>query len=1208
MEDQRKLQIYKTLEKKSFKDLYEIYYQVKRSYFKNKTKKNYLLLKLIEKIVDLKDLDEYEKSIINNSYQSYPDYNDPNFNTEITKKAEFYHCKSLLNILDLEERCFSKVFELGNHQKFLKNFINKNTPYKGILIFHGVGVGKTCSAVTISNSFIDLYKKEDKKIICLVSKNIQPNWMNTIYNPDKGDNQCNGENFEMIIRNIDNKINTSGKVKKLIKEYYEFYGYQQFSNKVKKLIQSKSSTSKNRSIAEIERKIIHNYFSNRILIIDEIHNLRDDNLDNSSKDTVIFLNKVIKYSENLRLVLMSATPMYNKATEIQWLMNLLLKNDGRPTISKNDIFDENDIITSHGIEVLKKKSRGYISYVRGENPITFPIRLHPDDNNDILCIDGKKYLQYPKKSYLGEEYSDNVYQFKFLKMYYNQLIDYQQKIYDNYILSLPNVVTTTNKVAIQISEQRAGVQISNIVYPSVKILTGEKEITNKNYKYQYGGSGLFQLIDMPKKTKGNRYSYNKEYRKNIDYPIFDLDYIGSISSKIHNLLKGIQEKKSEGIIFIYTEFLPSGIIPLAFALEHMGFEKYSGNILDYPEWKQGSQKTKREPIDYEFNTISKKKKGFKRAKYIVLSGNQSLSPNNSEEIKELVSDKNKNGENIKVVLGTVVASEGLDLKNIREIHILDPWYHLSRIEQIIGRGIRYCSHIGLPKEERNVTVYMHVGGTSPEVESIDTYTYRKAEEKAVSIGLVEKVLKENAIDCGLNKQINHIRKKQISPIKLVTSRGTIIKKQEVYDKEYSKVCSFSQCEYECDTMNVTENDINYDTFSIKNSEGLFKEIEKIILELYEINNFYTIEELKKRIIDQIDTNVVVIYYALYNMIDQKKPMWNKHKISGYLINHNNYYLFQPHNNTDESLPLYYRNNSISSNNTLYIPLEDNLFTKKVVVKNEITCLEVIKKIDTVEKNISENNFEQYILNFNKMNYFYHSLDNLSYNEKAILLKDIFKEYFETNKIKDKKRKLIFDYYEKTIIYEKDDNYYLLENTGVPIGFYLFNTDKFFEKKKTKKEIDELEKDYSFYIYKNETFYITNELDDGNLIESSIKTNLLKNKDKYNILKVSNIWGYSFKLENEEHVFKLVDEKIKSPNKLPGRIISQIAKKISIISFLRIYFKKYHDKLLDEDINIDDISKQFFYLYIEMIMRNNELKQTSKHVFIPYDIVFLKYIK
>ena len=99
--------------------------------------------------------------------------------------------------------------------------------------------------------------------------------------------------------------------------------------------------------------------------------------------------------------------------------------------------------------------------------------------------------------------------------------------------------------------------------------------------------------------------------------------------------------------------------------------------------------------------------------------------------------------------GSVVASEGLDLKNIREIHILDPWYHLSRVEQIIGRGIRYCSHIGLDKKERNVTVFMHVAGLSRENESIDTLTYRKAEEKAYSIGQVEKVFKENSIDSSV---------------------------------------------------------------------------------------------------------------------------------------------------------------------------------------------------------------------------------------------------------------------------------------------------------------------------------------------------------------------------------------------------------------------------------------------------------------------------
>ena len=118
---------------------------------------------------------------------------------------------------------------------------------------------------------------------------------------------------------------------------------------------------------------------------------------------------------------------------------------------------------------------------------------------------------------------------------------------------------------------------------------------------------------------------------------------------------------------------------------------------------------------------------------------------------------NMNGENIKVILGNSVTSEGMDFKNIREIHVLDPWYHLYKIEQIIGRGIRYCSHSYHEKKKQNVTVFLHTAYKDDTTrESIDLNTYRLAEKKATEIGKVEKILKDNSIDSLLNKSINHI--------------------------------------------------------------------------------------------------------------------------------------------------------------------------------------------------------------------------------------------------------------------------------------------------------------------------------------------------------------------------------------------------------------------------------------------------------------------
>ena len=111
-------------------------------------------------------------------YSSYPDHYNKNFIEDLSKKTEYYHNKSLLNIKDLQNKCEpSNSFNLTNNQQFLKNFINDKTPYNGVLVFHGVGVGKTCSAVNISSSFRESYYNKDKqKIICLVSKNIQQSW------------------------------------------------------------------------------------------------------------------------------------------------------------------------------------------------------------------------------------------------------------------------------------------------------------------------------------------------------------------------------------------------------------------------------------------------------------------------------------------------------------------------------------------------------------------------------------------------------------------------------------------------------------------------------------------------------------------------------------------------------------------------------------------------------------------------------------------------------------------------------------------------------------------------------------------------------------------------------------------------------------------------------------------------------------------------
>ena len=117
---------------------------------------------------------------------------------------------------------------------------------------------------------------------------------------------------------------------------------------------------------------------------------------------------------------------------------------------------------------------------------------------------------------------------------------------------------------------------------------------------------------------------------------------------------------------------------------------------------------------------------MKKATYIILSRNGKVSGNNDEELRVATSEANKDGDLIKVIIGSSITGEGMDFKNIRQIHVMDPWWHLSKLEQIIGRGIRYCSHIKL-RRKRNVTVFLHTA-TCNDNETVDHYSYRLGEK------------------------------------------------------------------------------------------------------------------------------------------------------------------------------------------------------------------------------------------------------------------------------------------------------------------------------------------------------------------------------------------------------------------------------------------------------------------------------------------------
>ena len=99
----------------------------------------------------------------------YPKVNDSDFYQFINKK--FSKFKIPKENKSLEEFCFPEKYQLQIPQKFLSEFINPNTPYKGLLVFHQIGSGKTCTAISIAENF-----KKIKKVIIVVPASLKGNF------------------------------------------------------------------------------------------------------------------------------------------------------------------------------------------------------------------------------------------------------------------------------------------------------------------------------------------------------------------------------------------------------------------------------------------------------------------------------------------------------------------------------------------------------------------------------------------------------------------------------------------------------------------------------------------------------------------------------------------------------------------------------------------------------------------------------------------------------------------------------------------------------------------------------------------------------------------------------------------------------------------------------------------------------------------------
>lgn len=575
---------------------------------------------------------------LSRSNTKYPSIKDEDFYDKINKIYKKY--KIPKQKLSINEYCKPREFTLQEPQQFLPEYINPTTPYKSVLIYHRIGAGKTCSAIQIAERW-----KELKRIVFVLPASLKGNFKNELRgmcggylsNSDRAKLsklQPGDDEYMEIIKKSDKKID----------KYYDIYSYNKF------IEYAQEGTMK---------------LNNCILFIDEIQNMVSE----TGTYYKELYDLIYASSSNLRIVLLSATPMFDKPVEIALTMNLLRPDKLLPTgreferkfIQEKTIKDKT-FYSVKNMDLFKDMIKGYVSYYMGAPSYTFPemtIKYVECEMSDF------QYSTYRK--ILGKE--------------------------DNGTLKLmPSKEEVINAVDLPNNFYIGARFVSNVVYPNRKI----------------SDEGLESLTDK-KITEG----------------------LAKYSCKLDKIMTNI--RRAKGKIFLYSGFKEhAGLKTVIRVMEAFGYKNY---------------------IEH----------GPGKRRFAVWSGDESIA--HKDEIREVYNRiDNLYGEKLKIILGSPSIKEGVSLKAVRYVHVLEPYWNKSRLEQVVGRASRFCSHINLPKEERDVKVYVYVAMHPDEPITVDQYIKKLSETKNKIIKQFEDAIKEAAIDCRLNINANETDDQKIKCI------------------------------------------------------------------------------------------------------------------------------------------------------------------------------------------------------------------------------------------------------------------------------------------------------------------------------------------------------------------------------------------------------------------------------------------------------------
>jgi superfamily II DNA or RNA helicase len=597
------------------------------------------------------------------------------------------------------------------YQKFLQKYLRYESPFRSILIYHGLGVGKTATSIYIYNILFN--KTSNWNVFILVKKSLIKGWM------DELNTFLEKENLTERMNNI------------------HFINYDSSNAHIKF------------KEAHLEK---NNIGKNNFYIIDEAHNfIRNVYSNIASQHSVRALEpyehikREIKNNKNSRLVCISGTPVINKPYELALLFNLLRKNsfpdkedEFNSIFLKNEYAKEINPITKN---LFQRRILGLISYYEYYHKGLYASKEEKQIQIDMSVYQEKVYDYFEaieeklekKKSKVKKSSSSNNEMFKaytrqacnFVFPYISKEINGENRprpnIFRKTLKGLENTVHSIEHNLIKNTDKETTSAIKLYKNASTKFINELEKLWNslkdKDLKKNISISSLLKSI-----KKDLNFDIKNFIKENIKKSEL-LRSMHDCSAKI--LYMCINLYINEGNSLIYTNYVNmEGIQIIKVYFKYFSYNKlgeYHGGIVD---------KDIREKTRSTFNNSN-----------------------------------NKNGENMNIIIISPAMTEGVNLSNVKQVHILEPHWNNIRIQQVIGRAIRQCSHKDLPMKERHVIIYRYFMSRENKKITTDQKINEIASKKFVLLNSFMDAMKESAVDCELFKNVNYDSNKPYSCFK-----------------------------------------------------------------------------------------------------------------------------------------------------------------------------------------------------------------------------------------------------------------------------------------------------------------------------------------------------------------------------------------------------------------------------------------------------------